>query len=276
MKRSYLVILAIITIIITILTILALNSCSEQNINIENEVQQENNVGGSDVSNISPTDGITIDDLMVDKSDLVPIDDDDSDEEWFHDRFVNERGIEYWFNSETGELFGILAPIPSHMPDNIALSIEEMVQIAERMASQFIDTSKYTLTHHTSGASRFYRFDFDRIINGYITEENVSITLYNSGDVIDVFLRNIDLFDRITVPSIDETEFDQKFEVAVRGWGDYYEGRRLRIEGRYLVVRDGQLYLNYAFVYKIGSYDGENMYGELQGINIPIPGAEIR
>ena len=251
--------------------ILLLSACSGEETSSEQDVENENITGGEgdkkeedDMPEDIPFAGITVADLMVDKENLQQM---ESDSEWSN-LFVDERSVEFRFNKETGKLFSIDAPFPEYALQYPVLTLEEMGQKAEEILAHFADPSQYARSH-SEGPNIVHWVSFTRMINGIRAGDSMSVQFCNSGIITRVWLLGLGDFDNVVVPLIDIAEFDAIFEVAL---GEQFPGVSMsdvRIENRTLGMRDGNLYLDYGFLYKIGRYtDGEPAYSDGRGIHI--------
>jgi len=245
------------------------NIFSGSNNDDEGENMTPDNIIRYPDSDEEPALGITVDDFNVNREDLTP-----AEEDLFNDWYIDERGFRFEFRRESGKLVNISAPLENfdYQPYQLALTVEQMQQIADDSISHFLDLDNYERENFIREELASHRFTYFRTVNGYRTEDGGTVVIANSGDVRRIMFHDAGLFDNIYVPPIDEEEFDRKFEAAVLERDGYMHDATINISGRTLVVRNGNLYLNYAFAYRHGEYE---ISSGLQGINIPIPGAIV-
>ena len=230
--------------------------------------QEENEENGETTFNPVNPRGITQEDFNVDKATLERSDESDEFSDWF----INENGIEFVFNRETGMLVRIFAPtdIILTQPDQAVLSMEEMEQLADEIISHFADLNVLTRSHwHADYGGLAHDFSFARIIDGFVTHEMGTVRILNSGDVLNAGFFNAGMFDNITLPPIDLAAIDREFAATIRqeisaGIVAY------QIEDRALTIIDGRLYMTFGFVYRT-EFSYEDEYSELQSTAVPIP-----
>jgi len=256
-------IIGIIIVAITAIIIFALlNRCSG-GLGIE----RDNSLTLGNTSEVEFT-GITNGDFNVNKADLTQKNNRDT----FHEIFSDERGIEFGFDRRTGNLSsisGVEASLGREIPDIALLSVKEAEYMADDIASNLIDISLYDRVSHM-GVSLTQRFNYTRIVNGFLTEEGGSVWICYSGVVLLVSFFDVGLFDEITVPPINETALDAAFEDEMRREFGHRGIINFEIDERMLIVRNNRLYMSYAFVYQTEDMYPE-FYSELEFINIRIP-----
>jgi len=271
MKRPKLISIMIIAVILVVLGILLYNIFSSSNNDDEEENMTPDNIIRYPDSDEEPALGITVDDFNVSREDLIL-----EDGEHFNYWYVDERGFRFEYRRESGRLVSIVAPREiyksENQPTQYKLSGEEMQKIADDLISHVLNLDDYERENFVREEFITSDFNFVRFVNGYRTEDSGTVAISRSGDVIRIMFHDAGLFDNIYVPPINEEDFDRKFEAAVLERDGYMHDATINISGRTLVVRDGNLYLNYAFAYRHGE---DEISSGLQGINIPIPGAIV-
>lgn len=153
------------------------------------------------------------------------------------DRYYDkEKGVSLKFESQTGKFMGI--HFDSLLKnDYIAMtdkdnSHEFALETATRLASEYIDTEKYTLeeeesvvyaTDNDSNKVILYTFRFVKYIDGFATSEQVYVNVTSKGDLFTLTVSNIGLFDNAGDIKIDRKALDESLNSKIKAlYGDRY------------------------------------------------------
>ena len=111
-------------------------------------------------------------------------------------------------------------------------------------------------------------YSYERTINGFMTEENASISIDQSGCLSSCNIRNVGLFDGVTLPKIDMAKVEAEVERTVK---EKYKDEFVScfIDSKRLDIREGKLFLEGNVVVKFLIDDGIEM-SALEEIFIPL------
>lgn len=153
------------------------------------------------------------------------------------DRYYDkEKGVSLKLESQTGKFMGIhfdslLKNDYIAMPDKDN-SHEFALARATSLASEYIDTEKYTLeeeqsvvyaTDNDSNKVILYTFRFVKYIDGFATSEQVYVNVTSKGDLFTLTVSNIGLFDDTHDIKIDRDALDESLNLKIKAlYGDRY------------------------------------------------------
>lgn len=217
-----------------------------------------------------PVGGITDSDFIVNRADLQPV---EWERSWepFHEQYVDDRGVRYFFERGTGRFAGISWPaeLLYERRNSVFISADELDLLADSTISYFIDVQHYEKSYFGGTGSHTVRYT--RVVNGFNTTQTATVSVHMSGVLGLATSFNTGLFDNVTVPTIDEADMDRRFEIALREqFGERAD--RFVIERRTLDIQNGQLIMIYEFGFKFWENELEEYFvSALEELVVEIP-----